>query len=169
MMSLNEIAKAIGVVKYDNIPEGMFRYYPIPENRKAELCSMEMIDRLQERFDFFGEYYEAAKKSWAAIEQDENRKTWVDVSSLYMIDEEYEKVTKIPVPDPDGTPAGDLLQLFIHVPAVEAAYDGYIKRGFSEEFALKYMRRYYGNVSHTSKNIIGRPSLIAMSFRWLCL
>lgn len=168
-MTLTEIAKEIGIVKYDAIPEKMFEYYPIPEDRKNELCSMELIERLQERFDFFGEYFEDAKERWAAIEKDELRKTWVDVSSLYMIDNEYEKVTKIPVPEPDGTLAGDLLQLFIHVPSIEAAYDLYLERGFSEEEAKGYMRTYYSNVNHTSKNILGRTTLIAMYFRWLCL
>ena len=104
-MTLNEIAKEIGVVKYDTIPEGMFAYYPVPEDRKGELCSLEMIERLQERFEFFGDYFEAAKERWAAVEKDELRKTWIDVASLYMIDNEYEKITKIPVPEPDSCSA----------------------------------------------------------------
>ena len=168
-MTLNEIAKAIGIKKYDEIPEGMFAYYPIPENRKPELCSMEMICRVQEKFDFFGEYFDAAKKSWEAMEQDELRKTWTDVSSLYMIDNEYEKITKIPVPEPDGTKAGDLIQLFIHVPSVETAYEMYLARGFDEETSKGIMHRYYGSLRHTSEDIIGRPAMIGMYFRWDCL
>ncbi|MBR2615416.1 MAG: hypothetical protein IKC69_01925 [Clostridia bacterium] len=171
-MTLNEIAKEIGVVKYDTIPEGMFAYYPVPEDRKGELCSLEMIERLQERFEFFGDYFEAAKERWAAVEKDELRKTWIDVASLYMIDNEYEKITKIPVPEPDRdvpNMAGDLLQLFIHVPSIEAAYDTYIKRGFDHEFALSVVQRFRGNIRHTSENIMGRPTMIGMYFRWCCL
>ena len=61
-MTLNEIAKQIGVKNYDAIPEGMFHYYPLPEERKKELCSMEMIERLQEKFNFFGEYFDDVKE-----------------------------------------------------------------------------------------------------------
>ena len=99
-MTLAEIAKAIDVVKYETIPEDMYEYYPVPENRKGELCSLEMIERLQERFGLFKDYYEAVKKCWLALEKDELRKTYADVASLYMIDKEYKKVTKIPVPQP---------------------------------------------------------------------
>jgi hypothetical protein len=168
-MTLLEIAKEIGCRKYETMPEEMNAYYPIPEDRKSELCSFEMIDRLQEKFNFFGEYYENAKECWKAIEQDELRKTWVDVASLYMIDNEYEKITKIPVPEPDGTLAGDLLQLFIHVPSIEAAYESYLRRGFDEETALSYMEGYHRNITHTAKNVNGRVSMIGMYFRWFCL
>ncbi|MBR7165445.1 MAG: hypothetical protein IKD18_04115 [Clostridia bacterium] len=168
-MTLMELGAKIGAKKMETMPKEMLSYYPVPEDRKGELCSMEMIERLQERFEFFGEFYDDVKERWAALEQDEDRKTWVDVCSLFMKDQEYEIVTKIPVPDPDGTLAGDLLLLFIHVPAVEKAYDAYIQRGFDEQSAREYMLRYVGNVRHTSNNIIGRTSLIAMYFRWLCL
>ncbi|MBR2615417.1 MAG: hypothetical protein IKC69_01930 [Clostridia bacterium] len=171
-MTLAEIAKAIDVVKYETIPEDMYEYYPVPENRKGELCSLEMIERLQERFGLFKDYYEAVKKCWLALEKDELRKTYADVASLYMIDKEYKKVTKIPVPQPtpeNANDAADLIQLFIHLPSVERAYELYRKRGFSEEDSLEYIGSYYGNMRHTSENILGRPTLIQIYFRWLCL
>ena len=168
-MTLLEIAKEIGCRKYETMPEEMNAYYPLPEDRKNELCSIQMIEHLQERFELFGDYFEEVKKRWEAIEKDELRKTWVDVASLYMIDNEYEKITKIPVPEHDGTEAGDLIQLFIHVPSIEAAYESYVKRGFDEEEALGYMKSYYRNVDHTTRDIVGRLSLIGMYFRWLCL
>ncbi|MBR2635005.1 MAG: hypothetical protein IKD31_05445 [Clostridia bacterium] len=168
-MNLNEIAKKIGIEKYDAIPEGMLAYYPVPEERKEELCSLEMIDRLQDRFHFFKEYYPVVKEYRAALEQDPAKKAYVDVASLYMKDSPYEKCTKIPVPAPDGTPSGDLLQLFIHLPSIESAYDQYRKRGFSHEETLSLLDCYYDDLAHTHKNVVGRPALVDIYFRWLCL
>lgn len=168
-MILNEIAKEIGITKYNEVPEGMHGYYPVPLNRRAELCSAALIERLQQKFAFFGDYYEAVKKSWEALERDEKRKAWVDVAGLYMIDHDYEDVVGIPVPKPDGTAAGDLLSLFILLPSVENAYEGYIKRGFSREFAEGYMKRYYASLNHVSQKVVGRPAMNGVYFRWLCL
>lgn len=167
-MTLNEIAKEIGIVKYDSIPEKMFAYYPIPENRKSELCSIEMIDHLQKKFCLFGDYYDAVKACWFAVQQDEYRKTWLDVVSLYMIDNDYEQLMKIPVLKLDGNLADDLLQLFMHLPSVEAAYTNYVKRGFSEQYALEIMQAYYSSLDHVSRSVKGRPALTGMYFRWLC-
>lgn len=171
-MTLKEIAKEIGIVKFENIPEAMFSYYPVPEDRKSELCSVEMLERLQEKFEFFGEYFETAKNYWNAVEKDKLRKTWIDVASLYMIDHDYEEITSIPVPEPDKelpNMAGDLLQLFIHVPSIETAYNTYLKRGFSHEFAINIIQRFRSNIRHTCENVIGRPAMIEIYFRWCCL
>lgn len=168
-MILHEIAKDIGITKYNDIPEAMHAYYPIPSNRKKELCNMALIEHLQQKFDFFRDYYEAVRKSWEALEQDEKRKAWVDAAALFMLDHDYEDAVKIPVPKPDGTLAGDLLSLFIHLPSIEKAYEDYIKRGFSAEFAMSYMKRYYGSLKHVSEKVVGRPALNGVYYRWLCL
>ena len=168
-MNLNEIAKKIGIEKYDAIPEEMLPYYPIPQERKGELCSLEMIDRLQERFNVFKEYYSIVKEYWQALERDTLRKAYVDAASLFMKDSSYGKCTKIPVPAPNGTPEGDLLQLFIHIPSLEAAYDKYRSRGFSHEETLSHLDCFYDDVAHTHKNVVGRPALVDIYFRWLCL
>ncbi|MBR7165447.1 MAG: hypothetical protein IKD18_04125 [Clostridia bacterium] len=168
-MNLNEIAKNIGIEKYDAIPEEMLPYYPIPEERKGELCSIKMIDRLQERFNVFKEYYPTVKEYWVALEKDPLRKAYVDTASLFMKDSSYGKCTKIPVPAPNGTPEGDLLQFFIHIPAIESAYDKYRSRGFSHEETLTFLDSYYEDMAHTHKNVVGRPALVDIYFRWLCL
>jgi hypothetical protein len=168
-MILNEIAREIGITKYNDIPEAMHQYYPIPEDRVGELCNMELIDHLQQKFDFFREYYEAVKISWAAMEKDEKRKAYVDAASLFMLDYDYEDVVRIPVPKPDETLAGDLLSLFILLPSVEKAYEDYQKRGFSEAFAMDYMKRYYSSIRYVSEKVVGRPALNGVFYRWLCL
>lgn len=171
-MTLKEIGMAIGIAeeRFQNMPEGflakMEAYYPIPEARRGELCSDERIDRLQERFAFFGAYYEAAKDRWQAVLQDELRKTWIDVCSLFVIDYDYEDIVHLPSPEPNGTLAGDMMMVFIHVPSVEAAYAKYLARGFDHDFALSIIHRFRDSFHHTSVNVVGRPAWIGMYFYW---
>ena len=167
-MNLMDLAKEIGAERCQKMPPEMLSYYPIPQERKRELCSLEMIDRLQARFNIFKEYYPIVREYWQALEQDPLRKAYVDAASLFMRDSAFNQCTAIPVPAPDGTPAGDLLQLFIHVPSVEDAYEHYRARGFSHEETLSFLDSYYQNVSDTRKNLVGRPALVYDYFRWLC-
>lgn len=166
-MILNDIAKEIGVLKYDLIPEGMHQYYPVPEDRKAQLCSVELIDRLQERFDFFGEYHQAARAAWLELEKNERMKAYVDAAGLYMLDNE--SINKNAVPELDGTPIMDFFGLYIHLPSIERGYAKYLQRGFDEEAARSYMRTYYNCLASAAKNVPGRPALVKMLFSWQCL
>ena len=147
----------------------MESYYPLPAERRGELCSGECIDRLQERFAFFGEYYEAAKVRWQAVLRDDLRKTWVDVCSLFVIDYDFEDIVHLPIPEPNGTPAGDMMMLFILAPSVEAAYAKYLERGFDADFALNIVQRFHPILHHTSVNVVGRPAWIGKYFYWCVL
>lgn len=168
-MTLNEIAKEIGVVKYDAIHEDMLALYPLPEDKKEKACSMALIERLQERFNLFGQYFEAVKEAWLELEKDPLRKSYADAAGVFMPDHTYGECTKVPVPEPDGTKAGDLIQLFILLPSVEAAYEKYLERGFSPEEAKNLILSIYHDLNHTSQNVLGRPGYIAIYFRWDCL
>lgn len=168
-MTLFELATAIDIKKPENIPEKMHEYYPLPQGREKDLCSLELIERLQEKFDFFGEYLDDAKRCWAALQEDELRLTWVNVASLFLLDCPYDTVKTMPAPDPNGTPAGDLMLLMIHLPSIEGAYEKYIQNGFSKEESLEYIRKYYGNICWTKEKVVGRPAMTPMYFRWMCL
>ncbi|MBR3837955.1 MAG: hypothetical protein IKJ74_07450 [Clostridia bacterium] len=168
-MILNEIAKEIGVLKYDLVPEGMHKYYPVPRERKAHLCSAELIDHLQERFDFFGEYHQAVRDAWLELEKNERMKAYVDAACLYMMDNEYEMVTKIKIPEFDGTPVKDFFALYIHLPSIDGAYEKYLQRGFDAETVKLYMKNYYNCLANAEKGVPGRPALTRTFFSWQCL
>ncbi|MBR2634523.1 MAG: hypothetical protein IKD31_02975 [Clostridia bacterium] len=166
-MTLNELAKEIGIEKYDALPSGMFRYYPIPEEHKSELCSMEMIERLQKNFDLFGKYYDTVRECWLATEANENVKTYLDVAGLFTKYGSYPEISRIKSLHPDGTPLTNMFHLFIHLPAVEAAYELYVKRGFPEEEARNYFHCYQGNIAATERSC-GYPAISRGYFSWLC-
>ncbi|MBR7165446.1 MAG: hypothetical protein IKD18_04120 [Clostridia bacterium] len=167
-MNFMDLAKEIGAEGWEKMPEEMLSYYPIPEERRSELCSLQMIDELQARFNVFKEYYPIVKEYRIALEQDPLRKAYVDAASLFMRDGTFAQCTAIPIPAPDGTPAGDLLQLFIHIPSIEDSYENYRNRGFSHEETLNFLNCYYESVRDTHKKIVGRPALVTGYFRWLC-
>ena len=63
-MTFLELTKALGVDNHSDLPDG---YYPVPDNRKGELCTKEMIESLQEKYDLFGEYYEAVREGFLIL------------------------------------------------------------------------------------------------------
>ena len=168
-MVLNDIAKEIGVLKYDLVPEGMHKYYPVPEERKAQLCSAGLIDHLQEKFDFFGEFYQAVRDAWLELEKNERMKAYVDAACLYMMDNEYESVNQIKTPELDGTPVMDFFCLYIHLPSIESAYEKYLQRGFDTDTAKLYMKNYYNCLAGAVKSVPGRPALTRTFLSWQSL
>ena len=168
-MQLQEIAKAIGIQNTDEIAESVYAYYPITKTPKYPLCSLEMIDRLQTRFNLFEHFYEDVRNAWLQLEQNEYQRIWVDLISTYMFDHtDYLRHLDIPVPDSDGTPAGDFLLLFCLLPSVEPSYEEYCRRGFSEKELKDLMHQYSLNMVY-SQNTVDRPALIAGYYHWLWL
>ena len=166
-MTLIELAEKIDVKKIELIPKGMFAYYPVPEERKSECCSIEMIERLQEKYDFFGDYAETAKAYWRATEQNELYRTYIDAASLFVKDGEYDDIRRTKLVDPAGTPETDFFPLFIHLPTVEKAIEDYVKRGFSEEEAVGYLHSYRNHIANMDK-LHGRPFMSRSYVSWLC-
>ncbi len=167
-LSFIDIANTIGIQNADSICEKITAYYPVKESRTAELCSVELIERLQSRFDFFGEYFELVRKCWIEIEKDELRKTYIDVTSLFMKDNSFDELCNIKTVNPDSSFVNDFFNLFIFLPSVEQAYEMYVKRGFSDAEAREYLRSFQKNLSSAHKGSLGRPAMTASKFNWLC-
>lgn len=133
-MTFEELAKSLGVQNPEPLPAG---YYPAPESRKGELCSLELIDFLQEKYNLFAEYYNAVRLGFTEIEKDAQRKAYLDAVSLYLKDASYEEAVKIRCPEPTNTPATNMLPVLLHLPSFVKTYDELIKRGFSHDDAVK--------------------------------
>lgn len=138
-MDFCKIAEQLGISAY---PAALERYWPIPQDRSDALCSAEMIHRLQQRFDLFGEYFQAVLEGFADLKNDSLRKAYLDVVSLYIQDATLAEIQKLPYPPNENTPASNMLPLLVHLPSVEAAYETYRSRGFDHGQALSSLQVY---------------------------
>lgn len=130
-MGFSEIAQVFQITKY---PAALEQYWPIPVKRQNELCSLQLMDRLQKRYNLFGRYYEAVKEGFEGLSS--HQRAYLDAVSLFIKDRSLEEVRKLPYPDNAGTPASNMLPFLVHLPAIEDAYEAYRARGFSHEEAL---------------------------------
>lgn len=164
-MTFEELTRALGVEDHAPLPEG---YYPAPKEREAELCSLELIDRLHEKFALFGEYYEAVRQGFLDLENDPLRKAYLDSMSLYFKDSPLKLLRKVKYPLSVGTPASNMLPFLVHLPSVERTYEIYRERGFTHEEAmvsLKIFQIYIREEEHFRTRIVGvsRPISCWMS------
>lgn len=158
-MTLKTAAAILGV----EIPEGMERY----ESEAQLLCTEELIDSLQEKFDLYGEFYEEIKSAFHLIQKDPTMVKWLSCACRYYKDADHDHARDLPCPVLDGSAEHDLLPLMVLLPTIEDAYENYRKKGFSHDEAVRFL----GNVKHNlflaKTRMLGRTALTSGYFRWL--
>ncbi len=163
-MTFEELAVSIGVKNPVALPAG---YYPVPEERKHELCSLAMIDSMQQKYNLFAEYYDAVKEGFEAIKKDTQRKAYLDSVSLYLKDASFKEASQIRCPEPENTPATNMLPVLLHLPSLEKTYTELISRGFTHQEAVKdlsVLNIYIREEEHYRTGIVGISSFISF---WL--
>ncbi len=163
-MTLFDAAKKLGI---EDLPDGMEACFHKVANFKDQLCSDELIDDLQEKFDFFGTYYALVKKAYRELLKSEEKKIYLDTASVYYLENDHDVAIKLPLPKTDGTPSGDFFALFVLLPSIFDAYDNYRERGFSHEETVKNLDNFKLNIWIVEKFILSRPAIIGVYYRWL--
>lgn len=160
-----ELAKKFGL---EEIPDRMIELEKEISFHKEKLCSLTLIEELEEKYDFFGNYLETVKNAWQELEADEEKKLWVDVASLYYPECTLKEAEALPLPPTDETPSGDFLALFVMLPSVDLAYNEYLRRGFSAEEAKNNLSNFKRNIWVMDEFVLGRPAIVAGYYKWLC-
>lgn len=160
-MTLTELNETLQI----QIPESVWNaYYPIPEKRKKELCSLALIDKLEQQFNLFGDYLDAVKEGFLDLENDPARKLFLDIYSLYMRDCSGYEAKRFDYPQPAGTPGSNMLALLVHLPALELTNEELTRRGFTNEevkHCLSIYRIYLWEVEKHRDGFIGIPPNIS--------
>ena len=160
-MTLTELTEALQI----SIPETVWNtYYPIAEDRKKELCSLELIDRLEAQYDLFGDYLDAVKEGFLDLKNDPARKLYLDLYSLYMRDCSGDEAKRFDYPQPADTPASNMLPLLVHLPALALTCEELTRRGFTNEEVrnnLSIYRIYLWEVEKHRDGFIGIPPYIS--------
>ena len=151
------------LLKIDIPIDKLIAYSPIPDERKAELCSLELIERLEDRFSLFGEYYDDVVAGFNDLNNDPARWEYLDILSLYLKDSEMPDAGCLVYPPYIGTPASAIVPLLAHLPSIERLYDNMRHRGFTHEEAkttLSIYRQYMYEELHYRGRYVGvSPSI----------
>lgn len=160
-MTFEELTKKLGVEDQQPIPNG---YYPVPDQRKGELCTIEMIDDLQKKYELFAEYYEAVREGFLDLENDPLRKEYLDAISLYFKDSTGLEGATIKYPPSVNTPASNMLPFLAHLPSIDGTYETYRQRGLSHDEAitcLKIYSIYLREEEHYRSKIVGLSPFVS--------
>ncbi|MBR2615418.1 MAG: hypothetical protein IKC69_01935, partial [Clostridia bacterium] len=166
-MSIQKLAEALGIKKA--YPEALNLYYPIPEERRRELCSREMIVELQEKLGVFGPYYDLVLEGFEEVKKDPMKRDWIDAVALCIKDGDVKNARKMTYPPTDGTLGGDMLPLYAVLPSVSDGYAEYLRRGFPEEHAKETMDGIRENIRVVEEHVLGRPGSTDTYANWLGL
>jgi len=74
----------------------------------------------------------------------------------------------IPVPETDGTPAGDMMPMLILATLIPSSVEDYRRRGFSEDMIDRSLKAYAGGMSIVESRV-GRPGVNKTYYSWLGL
>ena len=164
-MTLSQLSQALGI---ENYPETLEPIYEKVKTGVKPLFSRELVDRLQEEYNLFGEYYEDVLKGLADLEQKPNELTWATMAALYVQGATRSEAAKVPFPTADGSPARDMLPVFLLIPLVDRAVEEYQRRGFSREEAIGFMKVFRGDIGINVRRH-GRPGLDRTYYDWITL
>ena len=159
-MELRRIADALGIATY-----------PVELDtcgKETGIDLLTLVETLQEQYDLFGSYYDAVKTAAQQIVQEPVYLGWCQSAWAYLKDADLGQARAIPVPESDGTPAGDLLGLMLLLPSVAQSVDTFRNRGFDESVIRQTLGGYRNSIA-VVEGRTGRPGIDKTYYNWLCL
>jgi len=166
-MTFERITQALGIEHY---PEKMEKIYREVEKGAAPLFDRELIDRHHRERELFGQYYDAVVAGYEDILKKPEAYAYAQVAARFMQQaSSREEAKTIPLPAPDGSPALDMLPLFIELPMALRGMEEFQKRGVSREDADAMITRVFRSDIAVNVRRHGRPGLDQLYFNWIML
>lgn len=161
-MTLREIADQIGVGEYPEVFEEIYKNIP----QDAPACDLELIHRLQNEHNLFGDYYEMVCEAAEQTNADPAYSAWVKVNAKYALDTDITATPELPEFTSKETLVTDFLRFFVVLPQIPVSLESYKARGFSAEEVKTLLSNYRGSFKIVTRRT-GRPGLDMPYFRWV--
>lgn len=127
---LRQIADRLGLEEY---PPELETIFEAQRGNAAPACDLALIDRLQEKYDLFGEFYDLVKQSALGINADPELNAYVCAAIQFNKNCDRMTSLQLPAPEMSGRPEMDFMMLHITIPRIEASFQEMDRRGFSWE------------------------------------
>ncbi len=163
-MVFSEVAKKLNIHNYPEELDLICEDFNLGKIKSP--LTKQLLIHLEERFGFFGKFYEDVLKGFEELKSDEAKFIWTHTVSIYAKKHGRDEVKALKIPETDGTLAGNLAPLFVLLVSAEDAYEEYIRRGFSEEEVRQYLTVYNRGTGNLYKKT-GKPGLGGFYFNWV--
>lgn len=127
---LREIADRLGLGAY---PESLEEIFESQKGSSEPACDLAEINRLQEKYDLFGEFYDMVKESAKKINADPDLNAYTRAAIMYNKNSDRTNAIKLPSPQMTGRIETDFLMLHITIPMIEDSFRELNRRGFTWE------------------------------------
>lgn len=164
-MTFAEIAASLGITKY---PELLDEIYEEVKNGAQPPFDRALVDRHHEERQLFGDYYDAVVAGLEDLQKKPEALAYATVGAHYLLRVGQKDAKKFTVPEPDGSPALDMLPLFVLLPMADVGLGEFEKRGVSREDAESYMRVFRSDLGVNVRRH-GRPGVDQLYFNWTTL
>ena len=152
---LRKIADKLGLGEY---PDAMEAIFESQEGSIAPACDLALIDRLQEKYDLFGEFYDVVKESAEKINADPELNAYIRAAIQYNKETNVSGLVKLPGPAICGKPELDLMLFHVVIPMIEASFARRDQAGFTWE-EQKDAREIYKNAIREVQKSTGHPGV----------
>lgn len=152
---LRQIADKLGLGEY---PEAMEAIFEAQKGSAEPACDLALIDRLQEKYDLFEEFYDVVKESARKINADPELNAYVRAAIQYNRQTDVSGLVKLPGPAICGKPELDLMLLHIVIPMIEDSFEKRDRIGFTWD-EQKDARDIYKNAIRDVQRQTGHPGV----------
>lgn len=162
-MTFAEIAASLGILEY---PDELNEIYAKMSRTAVPACDLALIDRLQEKYNFFADLYEVVRENAVAVNADAARSAWVKAATAYAKQADIKAAKAIPVPPSDGTVLTQMLPYYIVLAQLPDAFAKYLACGFAEEEVLALFATFRGSLRKVEK-LTGIVGVNQTYYSWL--
>jgi len=152
---LRQIADRLGLGEY---PEAMEAIFEAQKGSTEPACDLAVIDRLQEKYDLFEEFYDIVKESAEKINADPELNAYVRTAIQFNKESNVATALKLPGPAISGKPELDLMLFHVVMPMIEASFEKRDRLGFTWE-EQKDAREIYKKAIREVQNSTGHPGV----------
>ena len=164
-MELKDLATALGIETYPNALEKV--YENLSENDQL-ICDLDFIKALHEKYDLLGDYYDIVIEGAKDLSGKKNLLTWATLTYAYRKDVSRFEAKKMPLPQSDGSPAGEMFPVLVVIREVPDMVNRYRSRGLNQAQIKKNLENIRINL-WVHKITQGTVSLNKSLFDWLML
>lgn len=161
-MTFQEIAAQMGIDTYPEELEAIFAQNPTLPVTESMLC------RWQEELHLFGDFYNDVLTGYKDLLQKSAELSWTATVCRYLQTATRIQARALALPVADGSPARDMIPLFLLLSRLEWAMAEYVHRGFTPEQTREMMGVFQGDFRSNIRQC-GRPGVNKSYYDWTVL
>lgn len=158
-MSFRQIADTMGIDAYPIEMDAIYAQGAKPLVTRQMLCTW------QEKLQLFGEYFADVLRGFDDLQTKPAELAWTNTACQYIQTATHTEAKALSMPEADGSPARDMMPLFLLLSRVDQAMAEYVHRGIPEETVREMMGVFQGDFRSNIRSC-GRPGVNKGYYDW---